>query len=120
MNRITRLQTMDAHLEAGLMATGDERTQRQMLEAIIRNAHFAGIPVIEYLTSKLATGTNPMVSTHLPAISPISSVPDLPDYSCETCGQKFATKHGLCGHQKKHSRSNAGAVIPPYSTSNLL
>jgi hypothetical protein len=76
---------------------GDERTQRQMVEHMIREAAAVKEPLLECLAELLMKQ-----SQAEPAPEVVPAVPVADEFVCETCSKGFKTKHALCGHQRTH------------------
>ncbi|WP_428657606.1 hypothetical protein [Runella sp.] len=85
---------MDAALQRGLQAPGDDFIQRQALEEIIKDAYYAGKPVLDYLLEKLQP-------------APAVTQAQVEAFKCThpDCKDKpaFSTQMALNGHMKKHA-----------------
>lgn len=90
MNKQARLERMDAKLQLGIQAKGNDAVQRSALNAIIREAHFANEPVLEWLAEKLRVGfkTQPV----LPAVTSTNEL------ECPGCRKPFTSVASLNGH----------------------
>lgn len=92
---------MDIQLQRGLQAPGNDFIQRQVLEAIILDGYFAGIPPLDYLCEKLATTT--VTLTPAQAEEPKT-------YKCShpACADRapFKNQLALNGHMKAHAQLN--------------
>lgn len=97
--RALRLEKMDALLARGIQDAGDETIERQVIEGILRNACFAGVPQLTYLREKLATA-----SVVHPTASADRDAPAQP-FKCThpTCNRSFGSQMALNGHMKKHA-----------------
>jgi hypothetical protein len=95
MNHQYRRLRMDTQLARGIMHAGNDHIERQVLEAIIREAYFSGIAPLTYLREKLAT-------TNIPILAPVV---ETPAFVCQYCADKpaFKSQKALNGHMKKHS-----------------
>jgi hypothetical protein len=98
--RAYRLQRIENYLRLGLEATGDERTQRQMLEHMIREAAAVKVPLLECLAQIFVNQCQPEPIQAGP--TPVMTAPAVDEFVCETCNRGFKTKHALCGHQRTH------------------
>jgi hypothetical protein len=111
MIRPQRLAQMRADLRRGLDAPDDEFRQRVALEAIVRNAHFAGVAVLDGLRQNL-----PLTDDAPDPVSPIPPVRHkLPaprketqpaetgsgGVYCRSCGRVFPSQIALNGHGQR-------------------
>lgn len=89
-----RIQKMDAALARGLQAPGNDFIQRQALEEIIKDAYYAGKPVLDYLLEKLKP-TPAVTQAQVEAFK--CTHPDCKDKD------PFANQLALNGHMRKHA-----------------
>lgn len=90
---------MDVNLAHGIKSAGDDVIERQVIQDILRDAYFAGIPPLTYLREKLAPA---------PVITVSQAEPPVQEFKCThpSCTRSFGTQMALNGHMKKHAISN--------------
>ena len=119
MNQVSRLQTMQADLQRGLAATGDEHRQRIALESLIRNAHFAGVAPLDFIASQLRLMPTTPPATSVAAVDPVTTQTAglvnpgratvgtlMPVPTCRKCGREFKSQTALNGHGEARCRNN--------------